>query len=188
MISSASYRDHPLRAYTSEEAAVILGCEPGWLEELARQRKVRYTELSGTCHFTNAHLAAITLKFEVAPADEPSETAASLAPAELAHDADRAAALIGGTCKASWLKQQARDGVIPYVKLGGAYNFTDADLAEIMTIFGVGPRTQSASQPTARPPVPVVTAPGGQGVPLLESRTPRTRRGRPADDDDPGIT
>jgi hypothetical protein len=30
---------------TAEEAAEILSCEAGWPEELARQRKVPYTEL-----------------------------------------------------------------------------------------------------------------------------------------------
>ena len=57
---NSAYRDHPLRAYTVEEAADILSCEPGWLEELAREGKVPYTELSGTCHFTSTHLAAIS--------------------------------------------------------------------------------------------------------------------------------
>jgi hypothetical protein len=173
------YRDHPLRAYTAEEAAVILSCEPGWLEELARERKVRYTELSGTCHFTNTHLVAIESTFEVASADEPSHAAAS--PPELAHAADRAAALIGGTCKASWLKQQARDGIVPHVKLGGAYHFTGAHLAEIISIFEVRPKAQPTRQPAPAAPRPTVAA-AGLGVkelPLLADRPPR-RRGRQA--------
>ena len=188
MAAAASpYRDHPLRAYTAEEAGEILSCEPGWLEEQARQRKIRYTELSGACHFTNAHLVAIASTFEVAPADEPSQTAAS--PPELAHAADRAAALIGGTCKASWLKQQARDGIIPHLKLGGVYHFTDAHLMEIISIFDVRPKTRPASQPTAaRGLAPDAAAPRGQRAATIKPRAPRNRRRRPADDDDPGRT
>jgi hypothetical protein len=181
----SAYRDHPLRAYTVEEAADILSCEPGWLEELARQRKVPYTELSGTCHFTSTHLAAIESAFEVLPpAGEPSQAAASPPPAELAHTADQAAAIIGGACKVSWLKEQARFRKIPYTRIGGAYHFTDEQLAQILRIFEVRPpelRPPQATQPRApRSPVLPPSAPGREYV-QLKARAPRTRGKR----DDP---
>jgi hypothetical protein len=175
----SAYRDHPLRAYTVEEAADILSCDPGWLEELARERQVPYTELSGACHFTSAHLAAIQSAFEVLPpAGEPSQAAAPPPPpAELAHAADQAAAIIGGSCKGSWLKQQARDRKIPYTRIGGSYHFTDEQLAEIIRIFEVPARRSAAPAPASR--APSATRPAvPTGVPLLQAREPR-KRGKP---------
>lgn len=174
---NSPYGDHPLRAYTVEEAADILSCEPGWLEELAQQQKVPYTELSGACHFTSTHLAAIASAFEVLPlSGEPSQGAASPPPAELAHAADQAAAIIGGSCKGSWLKQQARDRKIPYTLIGGAYHFTDEQLAEILRIFEVRPREVT---PRAAPRSPVLPqpAPGREHV-TIKARLPRTSRKR----------
>jgi hypothetical protein len=182
--SDSAHRDHPLRAYTVEEAADILSCEPGWLEELALQRKVPYTELSGTCHFTSTQLAAIESAFEVLPtAGEPSQ-AASPPPAELAHAADEAAAIIGGTCKGSWLKEQARIRKIPYTWIGGAYHFTDEQLAEILRISEVRPRevtsVRASRSPVlpgpARSPVLPEPVPGREPV-ILQARSPR-RRGK----------
>jgi hypothetical protein len=171
-----AYRDHPHRAYTVEEAADILSCEPGWLEELAQQRKVPYTELSGACHFTNTHLAAIASAFEVLPlAGEPPQAVASPAPAELAHTADQAAAIIGGTCKGSWLKQQARDHKVPFTLIGGAYNFTDEEIAEILRIFEVRPREVTPPRAPSSPVLPQ-PAPGREHV-TIKARLPRTRMG-----------
>jgi hypothetical protein len=173
----SAYRDHPLRAYTVEEATEILSCEPGWLEELARQRKVLYTELSGTCHFTSTHLAAIESAFEVLPtAGEPSQAAASPPPAKLAHAADQAAAIIGGTCKGSWLKEQARSRKIPYTRIGGAYHFTDEQLAEILRIFEVRPRELTPAR-ASRSPVLPEPAPGQEHLTL--TARPLRRRQNP---------
>lgn len=181
---NSPYRDHPLRAYTVEEAADILSCEPGWLEELAQQRKVPYTELSGACHFTSTHLAAITSAFEVLPpAGEPSQAVASPAPAELAHTADQAAAIIGGTCTAYWLKVQARRKKIPYTQIGRACNFTDAQIREIIGLREVLPRQSAKLAPS---PGRVRIAPGAANVPpplprerrQLQARTPPRKRGK----------
>ena len=174
-----AYRDHPLRAYTVEEAADILSCEPEWLEEQAQQRKIPYTELSGTRHFTSAHLAAIEAAFEVLPpAGEPSQGVAPPSaprPAELAHAADQAAAIIGGNCKGSWLKQQARARKIPHTLIGGSYHFTDGQIGEILRIFEVPARRGAVPAP---PPsrAPSATRPAVPGGVLLQPREPRKRR------------
>jgi hypothetical protein len=182
----SAYRDHPLRAYTLEEAADILSCEPGWLEELARQRKIPYTDLSGTYHFTSTQLAAIESAFEVLPtAGEPSQAATPPPPAELAHTADQAAAIIGGTCKGSWLKEQARVRKIPYTRIGGALHFTDEQLAEILRISEVRPREVTPARAPRSPVLPGPTrnpvlpepVPGREPV-ILQARPPR-RRGNP---------
>jgi hypothetical protein len=178
----SAYRDHPLRAHTAEEGAEILSCEPGWLEELARQRKVPYTELSGTCHFTGTQLAAIESAFEVPDSGEPSQAAPSPPPAELAHAADQAAAIIGGTCKGSWLKEQARLRKIPYTRIGGALHFTDEQLAEILRISEVRPREVTPARAPRSPVLPEPTrnpvlpepVPGREPV-ILQARPPRRR-------------
>jgi hypothetical protein len=170
----SAYRDHPLRAYTAEEAADILSCEPAWLEELARQRKVPYTELSGACHFTSTHLAAIESAFEVLPSvGESFQADASPPPAELAHAADQAAAIIGGSCKGSWLKQQARDGKIPYTLIGGAYHFTDEQIAETLRIFEVRPREVRPPGARRNPVLPKPAS--GRDHAQLEARASRAR-------------
>jgi hypothetical protein len=108
----------------------------------------------------------------------------------LAYTAAQAAAIIGGSCKASWLKSQARSSKIPYLKIGGTYNFSSEHIAEIMSILEVRPKEQPvARSPAAAPRPPGVAAElRVQGVPLLKSRAPRTLRRRPAGGDDPGVT
>jgi hypothetical protein len=108
----------------------------------------------------------------------------------LAYTAAEAAAIIGGSCKASWLKAQARSRKIPYVKIGGAYNFTDAHIAEIISILEVRPKEQPAGKPPAdsRRPPGIAAELRVQGAPLLKTRAPRTLRRRPAGDDGAGNT
>jgi hypothetical protein len=161
-----------LRAYTIEEAAELLSCDPQWLEEQARERKITYTELSGACHFTSDHITAIAKAYEA-----PSH--GTVNPDQLAHTADQAAAIIGGTVKGSWLKQQAREGKVPCTVMGGAYHFTDEQLAEIIRIFEV--RSREVTPPGApRNPVLPEPAPGREHAPL-KARAPRARgkRGSP---------
>jgi hypothetical protein len=99
----------------------------------------------------------------------------------IAHTAEEAAAIIGGTCKASWLKAQARQGIFPCLKIAGAYNFTDVDIAEILAILHrpakVAPAASAASAavnnrrsqaPPAQPPAATVT--------ILRARSPRQRK------------
>lgn len=164
-----SYLDHPLRAYTVDEAADILSCEPGWLEELAHQGKVPYAELSGSCHFSSAHLASIVAMHERLPA---SVQAAAAVSTPRAWNTDEAAELL--RCKASWLKEQARQDRIPYVKLSGSYHFTDDHLTEIIRIFEVRPREVTPPRAPRRPVLPE-PAPGREYVPL-KARLPRTSR------------
>jgi hypothetical protein len=61
------------------------------------------------------------------------------------------AAIIGGSCKASWLKQQCREQRIPHPWIGGAYNSTRANIDEIIQLLRAsrapgsirhGPRTE----------------------------------------------
>src|ERR1017187_4357057 len=82
----------------------------------------------------NAVIRCILLFVTSAGPGTNSRPAVAPSPA-LVRTAAEAAGIIGGTCKASWLKQQAREGRIPYVRLGGAYNFTDAHIAAILGIF-----------------------------------------------------
>ena len=100
----------------------------------------------------------------------------------LAHTAEQAAAIIGGTCKASRLKAECRAGVFPHLKIGGAYNFTDAHIQEIIRLCEFVPKKPAAApglsakgtpaKPSAGPlPFPVT------GVPQLQARESR-RRGR----------
>lgn len=99
----------------------------------------------------------------------------------LVHTATEAAAIIGGTCKPSWLRQQAREKKIPCRKIGGAYNFSDADIAEILAIVEQRP----AEKPAA--PAPAKTAKQRSatrpaeaslpaGVTQLKPRQPRAMR------------
>ena len=104
--------------------------------------------LDGSCRFTSGHLAAIVAIHESLP--PPAPGAAPLSP-PLAWTVAEAAELL--RCTASWLKEQARSGSIPYVKLSGSYHFTDADLAEIIRIFGSQPRGhRRRALPAARLP------------------------------------
>jgi hypothetical protein len=63
----------------------------------------------------------------------------------LAYTAKQAAKIIGGTCKASWLKAKSRAGEFPCTMIGGAYNYTDADITEIVALCQVPARTKQAA-------------------------------------------
>lgn len=125
-----SENSNELRVYTIEEAAAILRCEPSWLEEQTRERKVPYLRLAGSQGFTGGRLAAIVAAHEVLP--EARRDAVLRRPA-LAWTAAEAAELL--RCKASWLRRKARCHEIPCTMLGGAYHFSDAHLAEVIRIL-----------------------------------------------------
>jgi hypothetical protein len=109
-----------------------------------------------------------------------SRPAVELGPA-LVHTAIEAAAIIGGTCKASWLRQQARQKKIPCRMIGGAYNFTDADITEILAIVEQRPAVKSAAPAAAAPARPRLAARPAEaslpaGVSQLKPRQPRAMR------------
>jgi len=77
----------------------------------------------------------------------------------LARTAEEAAAIIGGSCKASWLKRMAREGKIGALKIGGAWNFTDAHIAQVMRLCEV-----PASHPAQHAPAPLPVTAGRQAA------------------------
>jgi hypothetical protein len=57
-----------LAIHTLDEAAVILRVKPSWLERQAAARKIPFSMLGGSYHFTADHLAAIVALHEYRPA------------------------------------------------------------------------------------------------------------------------
>jgi hypothetical protein len=103
----------------------------------------------------------------------------------LTYTSSQAAERIGGSCTATWLKAQARDGKIPYLFIGGAYHFTADHITEALARFEHRPREQElpARPATARTPRPRAAAPAparDKTVTVLTARLPRTARGRAA--------
>jgi hypothetical protein len=88
----------------------------------------------------------------------------------LIHTAEQAAEIIGGDCKASWLREKARLREIPHTMISGSYHFTGAHLDEIVQAFERLPQPAHAKRAPAR-------AAGAQVVPvtMLTARTPRRR-------------
>lgn len=95
------------------------------------------------------------------------------------HTLEEAAEIIGGNCKASTLRRLARERKIPSVKIGGAYNFTSADIDEIIAFCKTParaachtavPAKRTPAKPTAGPATPLP----GSGV-QLHARLPRQR-------------
>jgi hypothetical protein len=64
----ATVRHLPALAWTTAEAAALLRCKPSWLLEKARRKEIPSTMLSGSYHFTDAHLAETIRIFETLPA------------------------------------------------------------------------------------------------------------------------
>lgn len=56
------------QVHTLDEAAAILRVKKSWLERQAAARKIPFTMLGGSYHFTAAHLAAIVRIHEQMPA------------------------------------------------------------------------------------------------------------------------
>jgi excisionase family DNA binding protein len=53
--------------HTLDEAAAILRVKPSWLERQAAARKIPFTMLGGSYHFTSEHLTAIVAMHENQP-------------------------------------------------------------------------------------------------------------------------
>jgi excisionase family DNA binding protein len=56
-----------IAVHTLDEAAVILRVKPSWLERQAAARRIPFTMLGGSYHFTADHLLAIIRQFERRP-------------------------------------------------------------------------------------------------------------------------
>ena len=63
----------PIAVHTLDEAAAILRVKPSWLERQAAARKIPFTMLGGSYHFTSDHLIAIIRQFERRPVAEIAE-------------------------------------------------------------------------------------------------------------------
>lgn len=63
----------PIVVHTLDEAAAILRVRPSWLERQAAARKISFTMLGGSYHFTSDHLIAIIRQFEQRPTVETAE-------------------------------------------------------------------------------------------------------------------
>jgi excisionase family DNA binding protein len=59
-----------IAVHTLDEAAAILRVKPSWLERQAAARKIPFTMLGGSYHFTADHLIAIIRQFEQLPTVE----------------------------------------------------------------------------------------------------------------------
>ena len=62
-----------IAVHTIDEAAAILRVKPSWLERQAAARKIPFTMLGGSYHFTSDHLITIIRQFERRPAAEIAE-------------------------------------------------------------------------------------------------------------------
>ncbi|TXS17255.1 MULTISPECIES: helix-turn-helix domain-containing protein [unclassified Streptomyces] len=102
------------------------------------------------------------------------QTGAEVAPARL-YRPDEVAAVLG--CSAWWVKDRARRRQIPFARVGRAYRFTAAHLAEIIRLHeerpAVAARPPSLGAPPAAPArrssAPEPGAPSGR----LRARPPR---------------
>jgi excisionase family DNA binding protein len=72
---SAGAADGPPTVHTAEEAAKILKVKQSWLERQAAARKIPFTMLGGSYHFSDHHLAEIVHMNEVTPVAAAGNTA-----------------------------------------------------------------------------------------------------------------
>lgn len=73
-----------------------------------------------------------------------------------------------------WFKEQCRRRRIPFIRVAGAYRFTDSHVAEILALLEERPEVGQSSggmMPRRKPQVPA-----GPTAPLLRSRLPRRAR------------
>lgn len=77
-------------------------------------------------------------------------------------------------CSAWWVKERARRREIPFVKVGGAYRFTDEHLTEIIALFEQRPGEPSQSR-ASTPRRRAQSQPSEQVV-QLKARASRRRR------------
>ncbi|MEU9606316.1 helix-turn-helix domain-containing protein [Streptomyces sp. NPDC048057] len=84
-------------------------------------------------------------------------------------------------CSAWWVKDRARRGVIPHTRVGRAYRFTAAHLAEIVRLYEERPKRSVSSEPASRAttsPLAVRTRAPRSPEPTTAS-TPGRLRARP---------
>ncbi|MBM7052354.1 helix-turn-helix domain-containing protein [Streptomyces durocortorensis] len=103
------------------------------------------------------------------------QTGAEVAPARL-YRPDEVAAVLG--CSAWWVKDRARRRQIPFARVGRAYRFTAAHLAEIIRLHEERPtvaaRPPSPGAQLAAAPARRSSAPGsGASSGRLRARPPR---------------
>jgi hypothetical protein len=116
-------------------------------------------------------------------ANEPGADTSGRAPHQpQTYTPEEAVAIIGGGCKASWLRQGAREGRFPFTWIG-KYAFTAAQISEIVAISARQPKKtgKPAATPEAStkhtPSSPLIPAPG-LGMVQLRARQPRNRNGK----------
>ncbi len=73
-------------------------------------------------------------------------------------------------CSAWWVKDRARRGLIPHTRVGRAYRFTAAHLAEIVRLHEERPKRSFSSAPTG----PAVTSPPAAQTRAAQSSRPAT--------------
>jgi hypothetical protein len=92
------------------------------------------------------------------------------------YSASEAAEIIGGKCKASWLREKARRRLIPFTMIAGAYHWTDAQIDAIVKMGEQQPGRQQR-QPAQRRTTPVPVQQDQSAVPpLLVARVPKRMR------------
>jgi hypothetical protein len=80
-------------------------------------------------------------------------------------------------CSVWWVKEQARNRRIPYRWIGGAYLFTDEDIAEILRLFKREPLAPAPSIPAPRrSPVQPSSVESDRTGARLTARVPRRAR------------
>ncbi|GAA2666232.1 helix-turn-helix domain-containing protein [Actinoplanes palleronii] len=60
-----------LTFYRAADVAERLGCSHWWVKEQARNRRIPYCWIGGSCRFTEEHVAEIARLTEVQPAETP---------------------------------------------------------------------------------------------------------------------
>lgn len=73
-------------------------------------------------------------------------------------------------CSAWWVKDRARRGLIPHTRVGRAYRFTAAHLAEIVRLHEERPKRSFSSAPAG----PAVTSPPAARTRAAQSPRPTT--------------
>jgi hypothetical protein len=110
-----------------------------------------------------------------APQASQDSRPAVAAPGEaLAYTPEQAAAIIGGNCKAYYLRKLAREKKVPHLWVG-KYAFTAAHISEIVAYCERSVRSAKAPQAHAKPPASL-PAGVGVGVVQLVAREPRRRQ------------
>lgn len=96
----------------------------------------------------------------------------------MVHTPEAAAEIIGGGCKPSWLREQARLRRIEFTFIAGKYGFTDEQCAAIVASRTVPPRSAApAAAPGRRRGRETVPVPPRAGtVTVLRARQPRPRQ------------